>query len=202
MLNSRIKDEAPWYDGSLLKCGTNNFHLISKDKSNATTYLHCGSKVVASKNQTATVSVITKWTYTQYADATKINTASYDYSHTTDLMQTGLYDALTISRKWLSGKNNIDGFFIINNFRQGSGYAVNTFIVSKNVITNINKNNVTYCVDKYKTSTEIIEGSNEKTNKSNDIYTVKYAGKSISVTDMVTNVDIYNWKSKTIKVTI
>lgn len=201
MLNSRIKDESPWYDGSLLKCGNTCFHLVSKDKSNATTYLHCGTKVVASKNQTATMTIDTKWTYTQYADTSHINTASYDYSYSTDLLQTGLYDPLSISRKWL-GSLGKDGFIIDIFFKNNGGTAANTFVVTDSVISNISKNPVTWCVDKYKNSVSIIEGDNKTTNKSNDTYTISYAGKSISTTDIVTNVDIYGWKSKTIKVNI
>lgn len=201
MLNSRIKDESPWYDGSLLKCGNASFHLISKDKSNATTYLHCGNKVVASKNQTATVTINTKWTYAQYADTSHINTASYDYSYSTDLLQTGLYDPLSISRKWL-GSLGTDGFFILNTFKSGNGIAINTFVIVDNVVTNVSKNPVDWCVDKNKVSTSIVEGDNKTTNKSNDTYTISYAEKSVSTTDIVTNVDIYGWKSKTIKVNI
>lgn len=201
MLNDRIKDESPWYDGSLLKCGNKSFHMISKEKSNATTFLHCGTKVVASKNQTGNVTIKTKWEKDFHGRMGEYNDLYYNYSFTKDLLETGLYDPLTITRRWTCKGDDV--FFIRYTFRKDGVNNTQAFSVIYNVMSHTTKNfapNV--YIDKNLKSAEFVYDDNVPTWTTNDRYTVNYAGRVVSIDDEVMSADATYFSNKSITITV
>lgn len=201
MLNDRIKDESPWYDGSLLKCGNKSFHMISKEKSNATTFLHCGTKVVASKNQTGNVTIKTKWEKDFHGRMDEYNTLYYNYSFTKDLLETGLYDPLTITRRWTCKGNDV--FYIRYTFRKDGVNNQLSFSVIYNVMSYTSKNRYqNFYTDKNLKSAEFVYGNNVSAWTTNDNYEVNYAGRIVSGDIEVNSTDATYFYNKTLTTTV